>query len=308
MILVAGGAGFIGSHLCDSLLERGNQVICVDNLVTGEEKNIAHLLDSPNFTFIRHDISEPLPTFPRLGYIFHLASPASPVDYLNLPIETLLSNSVGTYNLLQLCKENEAGFLLASTSEIYGDPLEHPQKEIYWGNVNPIGPRSCYDESKRFAEAITIAFKRKYDLDVSIVRIFNTYGPRMRRCDGRVIPNFIAQAQQGKPLTIYGDGSQTRSFCYVSDLVEGLYEMMKSRLLGPVNLGNSEEYTMLELAQATKRVIGNNTKLTFTQLPTDDPKRRRPDISRALSQIGWKPQITLEQGLNETVIYFREGD
>jgi len=307
VILVTGGAGFIGSHFCDLLIERGNQVICVDNFITGTEGNIAYLGSNTDFTLIKHDVSEALPPFPRLSYICHLASPASPVDYQNFPVETLLVNSVGTYNMLKLAKEHGAPFMLASTSEVYGDPLEHPQRESYWGNVNPIGPRSCYDESKRFAEALAMAFQRKYGLEVRIARIFNTYGPRMRRDDGRVIPNFIIQALSSKPLTIYGEGKQTRSFCYISDFVKGLFRVMSSEPMGPVNLGNPEEHTILELAQITKRIIGSNSELVFTHLPEDDPSRRRPDISKARNLLTWEPKISLEAGLKETVDYFRRG-
>lgn len=307
VILVTGGAGFIGSHFCDLLLERGNQVICVDNFITGTERNIAHLVGNADFTLTKHDILEALPPFPRLSHICHLASPASPLDYQSFPVETLLVNSLGTYNMLKLAKEHGAPFVLASTSEVYGDPLEHPQRESYWGNVNPIGPRSCYDESKRFAEALAMAFQRKYRLDVRIARIFNIYGPRMRRDDGRVIPNFITQALDGKPLTIYGEGKQTRSFCYISDFVEGLFRVMSSKPMGPINLGNPEEHTILELAQITKRIIGSNSELVFTHLPEDDPSRRRPDISKARNFLGWELKISLEQGLKETVDYFRRG-
>lgn len=304
--LVSGGAGFIGSRLCDLLLQKGYKVLCFDNFSTSSRDNLAHLSAHPDFTLLEHDISKAFTQkLPPLTHIFHLASPASPVDYQRLPIETLLVNSSGTYNMLDLAGEHGAKFLFASSSEVYGDPRQHPQREDYWGNINPIGVRSCYDESKRFSEALAMAFHRKYHLDVKIARIFNTYGPGMRENDGRVIPNFITQALQGKPLTIYGDGKQTRSFCFISDLIEGIFLMMESNYKGPVNLGSPDEYTILELAQIIKGIAGSDSELLFVPPRQDDPQLRKPDISKARQILGWEPKVKIEEGLKETVKYFR---
>ena len=301
--IVTGGAGFLGSHLCDLLLDRGHDVICVDNLITGSARNIEHI-ESDRFTYLKHDVTKPLYFGDKIDYIFHLASPASPIDYLDLPIQTLKVGALGTYNMLGLAKEHGARFLLASTSEVYGDPLVNPQPETYWGNVNPIGPRGVYDEAKRYAEAITMAYHRYHGMDTRIARIFNTYGPRMRAGDGRVVPNFINQALRGEDLTVYGDGSQTRSFCYVSDLVDGLFRLMMSDFSDPVNIGNQGEMTVLEFAGAVVEIIGSDSRITFKDLPVDDPKVRRPDISRAREVLGWAPVVGLEEGLKETIRYF----
>ena len=301
--IVTGGAGFLGSHLCDLLLLKGHDVICVDNLITGSARNIEHI-ESDRFTYLKHDVTKPLYFGDRIDYIFHLASPASPIDYLDLPIQTLKVGALGTYNMLGLAKEHGARFLLASTSEVYGDPLVNPQPETYWGNVNPIGPRGVYDEAKRYAEAITMAYHRYHGTDTRIARIFNTYGPRMRAGDGRVVPNFINQALRGEDLTVYGDGSQTRSFCYVSDLVDGLFRLMMSDFSDPVNIGNQGEMTVLEFAGAVVEIIGSDSRITFEDLPVDDPKVRRPDISRAREVLGWEPVVGLEEGLRETIRYF----
>jgi len=306
--LVTGGAGFIGSWLCESLLSGGYRVICVDSLITGREENISHLKDR-NFVFIRADVSEPMDTEGPVDYLFHMASPASPVDYQNLPIETMMANSLGTLNALNLAREKGARFLLASTSEVYGDPEEHPQTEGYWGRVNTIGPRSCYDESKRFAEALAMAHRNKLGLDVRIARIFNTYGPRMRRDDGRVIPNFITQALEGRPITVYGDGKQTRSFCYISDMVEGLERLMFTKgLSGEVlNLGNPDEYSIIEVARKIKSLTGSGSEIVFKDLPEDDPARRRPDITRARKRLGWKASVGFDEGLGKSVESFKSG-
>lgn len=301
--IVTGGAGFLGSHLCDLLLEKGHDVICIDNLVTGNTRNIKHIT-SNKFTYLEHDITKPIYFGDRIDYIFHLASPASPIDYLDLPIQTLKVGALGTYNLLGLAKEQRARFLLASTSEVYGDPLVNPQPETYWGNVNPIGPRGVYDEAKRYAEAITMAYHRYHNVDTRIVRIFNTYGPRMRAGDGRVVPNFINQALRGEDITVYGDGKQTRSFCYVSDLIDGIYRLMMSDFVEPVNIGNPEEMTVLEFAKKVIEITESNSRVVFEKLPVDDPKVRRPDISRAKHVLGWKPLIGLGEGLKRTVGYF----
>src|SRR3989304_3841160 len=277
--LVTGGAGFLGSHLCDLILANGYEVLCVDNLITGNTRNIAHI-ETERFRFVRHDVSKPLYIEEKMDLLFHLASPASPVDYLELPIQTLKVGALGTYNMLGLAKEKKARFLIASTSEVYGDPLENPQSEEYWGNVNPIGPRGVYDEAKRFAEAITMAYHRYHKVDTRIVRIFNTYGPRMRLNDGRVVPNFIGQALRGDDLTVYGDGSQTRSFCYVSDEVEGIYRLMMSDYVLPVNIGNTEEHTILEFAKIIINITGSKSKIVYEDLPVDDPKQRRADITK----------------------------
>ncbi len=302
--IVTGGAGFLGSHLCDLLLGKGHEVICIDNLVTGNTRNIEHI-KSDRFTYLKHDITKPIYFGDKIDYIFHLASPASPIDYLELPIQTLKVGALGTYNLLGLAKEKGARFFLASTSEVYGDPLVNPQTEEYWGNVNPIGPRGVYDEAKRYAEAITMAYHRYHKLDTRIVRIFNTYGPRMRINDGRVVPNFIGQALRGEDITVYGDGLQTRSFCYVSDEVEGIYRLMMSDYSLPVNIGNPEEHTILEFARIILKMIGGRSKIVFKDLPVDDPKQRRPDIGKAKELLGWEPKVGLETGLRETTEYFR---
>ena len=302
--IVTGGAGFLGSHLCDLLLENGHEVICIDNLVTGNAKNIEHIkLDK--FTYLKHDVTKPIYFGDKIDYIFHLASPASPMDYLELPIQTLKVGALGTYNMLGLAKEQGARFLLASTSETYGDPLVNPQPETYWGNVNPIGPRGVYDEAKRYAEAITMAYHRYHGVDTRIVRIFNTYGPRMRLNDGRVVPNFIGQALRGEDLTVYGDGSQTRSFCYVGDEVDGIYRLMMSDYALPVNIGNPEEHTILEFAKFVLDITGSNSRIVYNELPVDDPKQRRPDIKKARNLLNWEPKIGLREGLEGTVAYFK---
>ena len=302
--LVTGGAGFLGSHLCDLLLAKGYEVLCVDNLITGSAQNIAHIT-TDKFSYIKHDVTKPLYVEEKIDFIFHLASPASPIDYLELPIQTLKVGALGTYNMLGLAKEKGARLLLASTSEVYGDPLVSPQSEEYWGNVNPIGPRGVYDEAKRFAEAMTMAYHRYHKLDTRIVRIFNTYGPRMRLNDGRVVPNFIGQALRGEDLTVYGDGSQTRSFCYVIDEIEGIYRLMMSDYSLPVNIGNPDEHTILEFAKIVIRMTGGGSKIVFKELPVDDPKQRRPDITKARNLLGWEPGVSLEQGLKETIKYFK---
>ena len=301
--IVTGGAGFLGSHLCDLLLEKGHDVICIDNLVTGNTRNIDHIT-SDKFTYLKHDVTKPIYFGDKIDYIFHLASPASPVTYLELPIQTLKVGALGTYNMLGLAKEQGARFLLASTSEVYGDPLVNPQPENYWGNVNPIGPRGVYDEAKRYAEAITMAYHNHHGVDTRIARIFNTYGPRMRAGDGRVVPNFIDQALKNEVITVYGDGSQTRSFCYVSDLIEGIYRLMMSDFVEPVNLGNPDEMSVLEFAGMIIRIIGSNSKIVFTDLPVDDPKVRRPDIRRAKEVLGWEPVVDLREGLEHTIKSF----
>ncbi|MEL4306302.1 UDP-glucuronic acid decarboxylase family protein [Methanococcoides sp. LMO-2] len=303
--IVTGGAGFLGSHLCDLLIENGHEVICIDNLVTGNTRNIDHI-NSDRFTYLKHDITKPIYFGDKIDYIFHLASPASPVDYLELPIQTLKVGALGTYNMLGLAKEQGARLLIASTSEVYGDPLVNPQPEIYWGNVNPIGPRGVYDEAKRYAEAITMAYHRYHGIDTRIVRIFNTYGPRMRAHDGRVVPNFINQALKGDDITVYGDGSQTRSFCYVSDLVGGIYRLMMSDFTEPVNIGNPAEMSVLEFAEEVLDIIESDSNIVFEDLPVDDPKVRRPDISRAKEVLGWEPKVGLKEGLKQTIDYFKE--
>ena len=304
-ILVTGGAGFIGSHLCDYLLARGERVLCVDNFITGSRRNIAHLLKHPRFRFKKHDITKPFKPGVKLKQVYNLASPASPVGYLRKPLETLLVGSYGVKNMLDLARKNRARFLQASTSEVYGDPKVHPQREDYWGNVNPIGLRSCYDESKRYAEAMAMVYKRLYRLDTKLARIFNTYGPRMDLEDGRVVPNFVKQALLGRPLTVYGRGSQTRSFCYVSDLVEGLYRLMNSKHAGPVNLGNPVEYAVLSFAKKIRKAAGSRSKLVFKPLPENDPTRRKPDISLARKLLRWKPRVSVDKGLKLTIDYFR---
>jgi dTDP-glucose 4,6-dehydratase len=303
--IVSGAAGFIGSHLCDRLLGEGHDVIGLDNLITGSARNIAHLADNPRFQFVKHDVSCPFDASGRLDGVLHLASLASPKDYLNHPIETLDSGSLGTRNMLELARQHSARFLVTSTSECYGDPLEHPQSESYWGNVNPVGLRSCYDESKRFAEALTMAYHRVHGLRTNIARIFNTYGPRMQLDDGRVVPAFLGQALRKQPITVFGDGTQTRSFCYVSDMVDGLYRLMFSDEPYPVNLGNPIELTMLEFAERIQSLMGSQLPIEFQPLPSDDPKRRRPDITKAKQVLDWEPRVSLEDGLRETVEYFR---
>jgi len=304
-VVLTGGAGFLGSHLCDYLLEHGYRVTCVDNLVTGRMANIEHLSSNRSFKFLEQDISEGLKVTGKVDYLLNFASLASPLDYAQMPIETLKVGSLGTLHALELAKQKGARFMMASTSEVYGDPLQNPQKEEYWGNVNPVGPRSMYDESKRFSEALTMAYHRKLSVDTRIVRIFNTYGPRMKNEDGRIVPNLITQALTGKPMTIFGDGKQTRSFCYVSDLIDGIYRLMKADFHDPVNLGNPVEINMLELAQIIKEITGTNCKLIFRPLPGDDPKRRRPDISRAQTVLGWSPKINLQQGMIDTITWFQ---
>jgi dTDP-glucose 4,6-dehydratase len=303
--VVTGGAGFLGSHLVDLLLERGHRVIVLDNLVTGTVDNIAHHAGNPAFRFIHQDVTEYLFLEGPVDYVWHFASPASPVDYLELPIQTLKVGSLGTHKALGLALHKRARFLLASTSEVYGDPTVHPQPETYWGNVNPIGPRGCYDEAKRFAEALTMAYHNEHGLETRIVRIFNTYGPRMRMNDGRVVPSFIAAALRNKPLTVYGDGRQTRSFCYCSDLIEGVYRLMMSDYHLPVNIGNPVEMTMLEFAEAVIRAVGSRSRIVFRPLPADDPKQRRPDITRAQNLLKWNPQVPLSEGLEKTIDWFR---
>lgn len=304
-LLVTGAAGFLGSHLCEYLLNKGHTVIGMDNLLTGSIENIKHLVTSPHFSFIEHDVRIPNFLPGKFDGVFHLASPASPIDYMKFPIETLQVSSIGTQNLLDFAKAKNARFLIASTSEVYGDPQIHPQNENYWGYVNPVGPRSCYDEAKRFGEAMTMAYHRTYDVDTRIVRIFNTYGPRMRATDGRVVSNFIVQALQGKPLTIYGSGNQTRSFCYVDDLIEGIYRLFNSNRVEPTNIGNPEEFTVLELAELIKDMTGTNVPLIMKPLPIDDPVRRKPDITVANTILSWEPKIKLRFGLEKTIEYFK---
>lgn len=304
--VVTGGAGFLGSHLCDRLLKEGFTVICIDNLLTGNVKNIGHLAGNPDFTFIKQNVTDYLYIPGDVYFIFHFASPASPIDYLEFPIPTLKVGALGTHKTLGLAKSKGARFLLASTSEVYGDPLVHPQPETYWGNVNPIGPRGVYDEAKRFAEAMTMAYRRYHHLDTKIVRIFNTYGPRMRVRDGRVVPAFIWQALRGDPLTVFGDGNQTRSFCYVSDLIEGIFRLAMSEINDPVNIGNPREMTVKEFAREILRLTGSASTLIHRELPVDDPKVRQPDITKARTRLGWEPRVGLEEGLRETIGYFRK--
>jgi UDP-glucuronate decarboxylase len=303
-ILVTGGAGFIGSHLIDRLMEAGYEVICLDNFYTGHKRNLLKWLDHPYFELIRHDITEPIRL--EVDQIYHLACPASPVHYQYNPVKTIKTNVMGTLNMLGLAKRVKARFLLASTSEVYGDPEVHPQSEEYWGNVNPIGIRSCYDEGKRVAETLAFDYHRQNDVDIRVARIFNTYGPRMLENDGRVVSNFVAQSLRGEPLTVYGDGSQTRSFCYVSDLVEGLMRLMNGDHIGPVNLGNPDEYTILELAQTIQSMVNPDAELIYKPLPQDDPKRRKPDITRAKSWLDWSPSVPLKEGLALTISDFKE--
>lgn len=303
--LVAGGAGFIGSHLCDYLLARDFKVLCLDNLVTGSKRNIRHQLDCPGFQFQQADITRPLRVAGRVDVVFNLASPASPKDYLTMPLETLAVGSSGTRRLLELALRKKAVFVQASTSEVYGDPLLHPQRESYWGNVNPVGPRSVYDEAKRFGEALIMAYHREHGLRTRIARIFNTYGPRMKLDDGRIVPTLVHQALTGKPLTVFGTGRQTRSFCYVSDMVDGLFRLAACTDPLPVNLGNPREFTILRFAQVVKQLTGSRSPVSFEPLPEDDPKRRRPDIRRARKLLKWQPKVKLEDGLAQTITWFR---
>jgi dTDP-glucose 4,6-dehydratase len=303
-VLITGAAGFIGSHLAETLLNRGYSVIGIDNLATGDVANIAHL-GNRDFLFIKHDVTNYIYVEGPVDYVLHWASPASPIDYLELPIPTLKVGALGTHKALGLAKEKRARFVLASTSEVYGDPLEHPQKETYWGNVNPIGPRGVYDEAKRFAEAMTVAYHRYHKLDTKIVRIFNTYGPRMRIQDGRAVPTFISQALRGEEVTIFGDGRQTRSFCYITDLVDGIIRLMRSPVNDPVNIGNPTEMTIEEIARTIIRMTGSSSRIVSRPLPTDDPKVRRPDITKARTLLGWEPKVSLEEGLTDTIAYFR---
>ena len=304
--VVTGGAGFLGSNLCDRLLAEGWEVLALDNLITGEEANLAHLASNAKFRFERTDVNEPFPVAGDVGYVFHFASPASPPDYLKFPIETLKVGSIATLYTLDLAKAKNAKFLLASTSECYGDPDVSPQSETYWGHVNPVGPRSVYDEAKRFAEAITMAYHRHHGVDTHIVRIFNTYGPRMRLNDGRALPNFVYQALSGQPMTVYGEGKQTRSFCYVSDLIDGIYKLSQSNEHFPTNIGNPTELTILEFAERVRSHFPNAPKIIFKPLPEDDPKQRRPDISKAKRLLGWEPKVNLEEGLKRTIEYFKQ--
>lgn len=304
-VLITGGAGFIGSHLCGLFLEKGYSVICMDNLITGKVENIRRHLKDKDFEFIKHNVSEYIDIKGRIDYVLHFASPASPIDYLKHPIPTLKVGSLGTHNTLGLAKAKRARFLLASTSEVYGDPLVNPQPESYWGNVNPIGPRGVYDEAKRFAEAMTMAYHRYHKLDTRIVRIFNTYGERMREEDGRAIPNFISQALDDKPITVYGSGKQTRSFCYASDLVDGLYRLLMSKESDPVNIGNPNEMSLLKLARVIIKLTNSKSGIVYKPLPVDDPKVRRPDISKARKILDWTPKVSLEEGLSRTIDYFK---
>lgn len=304
--LITGGAGFLGSHLCDRLIKEGHDVLCLDNFFTGSKVNIAHLMNHPSFELMRHDVVHPL--YVEVDHIFNLACPASPIHYQHDPVQTTKTSVYGAINMLGLAKRVKARIFQASTSEVYGDPDMHPQQESYWGRVNPIGPRACYDEGKRCAETLFFDYHRQHHLDVKVVRIFNTYGPRMNPNDGRVVSNFIVQALRGDDITIYGDGSQTRSFCYVDDLIEGFMRMMSSEkgFVGPVNMGNPVEFTMLELAEKVLKLVGGHSKLSFQALPIDDPKQRRPDISLAKAKLGWEPKVQLEDGLRETITYFRK--
>ncbi len=304
-VCVTGAAGFLGSHLCDRLLAEGHEVVGLDNLLTGNPRNIAHLADQKRFRFVRHDVTHFIFIDGPLDAVMHFASPASPIDYLELPIQTLKVGSLGTHNALGLAMAKKARFLLASTSEVYGDPLVHPQPETYWGNVNPIGPRGVYDEAKRFAEAMTMAYQRAHGVDTRIVRIFNTYGERMRPRDGRVVPALIGQALAGEPMTVFGDGSQTRSFCYVSDLIDGIYRLLLSSETLPVNIGNPAELSVLEFARTIQRLTGTRSDLAFRPLPVDDPRVRQPDIAKARARLNWEPKVELEEGLRRTIEYFR---
>lgn len=304
--VITGGSGFLGSHLSDRLLKEGHRVIAIDNLITGNVTNIEHLAGNPDFKFIRHDVTEYIFVPGKVDYVWHFASPASPIDYLKIPIPTLKVGSLGTHNALGLAREKGAAFLLASTSECYGDPLIHPQTEDYWGNVNPIGPRGVYDEAKRFAEAITMAYHRFHQMNTHIVRIFNTYGPRMRLNDGRVVPAFIGQALTGEPMTIFGDGTQTRSFCFVSDLIDGIFRLMMSDFHEPVNIGNPREMTIREFGEEIRRITGTKSQIEHKPLPVDDPKVRQPDITRARKVLGWEPKVDFDKGIRETIEFFRD--
>jgi dTDP-glucose 4,6-dehydratase len=303
--VITGGSGFLGSHLSDRLLAEGHSVIAVDNLITGNTANIEHLAGNQDFKFIRHDVTEYIFIPGKVDYVWHFASPASPIDYLKIPIPTLKVGSLGTHNALGLAREKGAAFILASTSECYGDPLIHPQTEDYWGNVNPIGPRGVYDEAKRFAEAITMAYHRFHGMNTHIVRIFNTYGPRMRLNDGRVVPAFIGQALTGEPMTIFGDGTQTRSFCYVSDLIDGIFRLMMSDFHEPVNIGNPREMTISEFGEEIRKITGTKSQIEYKPLPVDDPKVRQPNIDRARKVLGWEPKVDFDKGIRETIEYFR---
>jgi len=303
--LLSGGAGFIGSHLVEALLNRGGRVICLDNLLTGTEKNLAKFKDNPNFVFIKHDICKPIEIDEKIDYVLNLACPASPIDYRKYPVETLEVSSVGVKNMLEIARKNKARFFHTSTSEVYGDPLEHPQKETYWGHVNCYGERSCYDEAKRYAEALIYIYNHDYKVNTGVIRIFNTYGPQMKPFDGRVVSNFIRQALSGEDLTIYGEGKQTRSFCYISDQISAQLTMIHSDLEGPINIGNPKEFTMLELADKVLKLTGSKSKIVFKPLPKDDPTQRKPDISMAQDKLNWEPEIELEEGLKKTIEWFR---
>jgi dTDP-glucose 4,6-dehydratase len=303
--LITGGAGFLGSHLCELFLARGHEVVCMDNFITGNPKNVEHLFGRDGFSFVKYDVTNYIHVDGALDYVLHFASPASPIDYLEKPIQTLKVGSLGTHKTLGLAKDRKARYLIASTSEVYGDPLVHPQKEDYWGNVNPVGPRGVYDEAKRFAEAMTMAYHRFHGVETRIVRIFNTYGERMRVNDGRVVPALISQALRNEPLTVFGDGSQTRSFCYVSDLIEGIYRLLMSNEVQPTNIGNPSEMTVLQFAEVIKKLTGSNAPIEFRPLPEDDPKIRKPDIAKAKQLLGWEPKVPLEEGLTRTIDYFR---
>jgi dTDP-glucose 4,6-dehydratase len=305
-IVVTGAAGFIGSHLCEALLDRGHHVVGIDNLLTGDIANVAHLQDRA-FELVRHDVTQYIDVDGAVDFVLHWASPASPVDYLELPIQTMKVGSLGTHNALGLALAKSAGFVLASTSEVYGDPLEHPQKETYWGNVNPIGPRGVYDEAKRFSEALTLAYHRYHGVNTKIVRIFNTYGPRMRLRDGRAVPAFMSQAMRNEDVTVFGDGSQTRSFCYVTDLVDGVLRLMEADTSEPVNIGNPHEVTIEEIARSVIRLLGSRSRIVYRPLPIDDPRQRRPDITKARTLLKWEPSIDLDEGLLKTIGYFRRG-
>ena len=304
VVLISGGAGFLGSHLCDWFINHGFKVIAVDNLITGSLRNIAHLKTNKDFKFIKQDVSKFFKVAGSINYVMHFASPASPVDYMKHPLATMMVGSYGTHNLLEIARLKKAVFLMASTSEIYGDPLVHPQKESYWGNVNPNGPRSIYDEAKRYAEAATFAYKRLYKMDTKVVRIFNTYGPRMQIKDGRVVPNFIDQILNNQPLTVYGNGKQTRSFCYVDDLVDGITKLLLSKISGPVNIGNPREFTILEFAELIRKKYNPKAKIIYHPLPVDDPKQRKPDITLARKELGWEPKVSLEEGITLTMNWF----
>jgi len=303
-VLITGGAGFIGSHLCDFLIDKGFRVICMDNFITGTKKNVEHLNGNKNFRLIDHDASKHIEIDENINYVLHFASPASPIDYQKIPIQTLKAGSLGTHNTLGLALAKKAKYFLASTSEVYGDPKVNPQPESYWGNVNPIGIRGCYDEAKRFAEALVMAYYRIHNVDTRIARIFNTYGPKMRKNDGRAVPNFISQALSNKPITVYGDGKQTRSFCYISDLIEGIYKLMVSNINDPVNLGNPDEHTIIEFARIVKKLTNSESEIIYENLPVDDPRVRRPDISKAKKELGWEPTVSLKEGLKETINNF----